>query len=230
MRQAEEKAKETDDSLKQAFSDLNSLIEKSKDMVKLAEKLQQIQEKEKSKGEQSDELRSILISIGIASPVTKESAGSLYHDALARQLSDWLQKPLEKSGGVIALTDLYCLFNRARGTEMISPDDLYRAALLFETLKLPVRLRKFESGVLAVQSLSHTDTEVVKTVSTLIKTHGPQSSFDYARVKNISLALAQDNLETAEKLGAVCRDETYEGTTFYLNYFEDMKLIKMSVK
>jgi len=47
---------------------------------------------------------------------------------------------------VIALTDLYCIFNRARGTEMISPDDLYRAALLFETLKLPVRLRKFDSG------------------------------------------------------------------------------------
>ena len=125
----------------------------------------------------------------------RESAGSLYHDALARQLGDWLQKPLEKYGGVIALTDLYCLFNRARGTEMISPDDLYRAALLFEPLKLPVRLRKFDSGVLAVQSLSHTDGEVAKSVADLIKTHGPQTAFDYARVKNISLALAQDNLE-----------------------------------
>jgi len=212
--------------LKQAFSDLSSLIEKSKDMVKLAEKLQQLQEKEKTKGEQSDELRAMLISIGIVSPVTKESAGSLYHEALARQLSDWLQKPLEKSGGVIALTDLYCLFNRARGTEMISPDDLYRAALLFETLKLPIRLRKFESGTLVVQGLNHSDTEVSKSVGDLIKTHGPQTAFDLAKLKSISLSLAQDQLETAEKFGTACRDEALEGITFYPNYFEDVSLLK----
>jgi hypothetical protein len=53
--------------------------------------------------------------------IFRESAGSLYHIQLARQLGDWLQKPLERFGGMIALTDLYCLFNRARGTELISP-------------------------------------------------------------------------------------------------------------
>jgi hypothetical protein len=31
----------------------------------------------------------------------RDSAGSLYHEALARQLADWLQKPLDKSGGDI---------------------------------------------------------------------------------------------------------------------------------
>jgi len=168
----------------------------------------------------------MLIAIGISSPVTKESAGSLYHEALARQISDWLQKPLEKSSGVIALTDLFCLFNRARGTEMISPDDLYRACLLFETLKLPVRLRKFDSGTLAIQGMSHSDKEVVKTVTDIVKTHGPQTAFDLAKIKNISLSLAQDHLETAEKNGGLCRDETFEGTTFYLNYFENPSILK----
>lgn len=52
---------------------------------------------------------------------------------------------------MIQLSDLYCYFNRARGTEMVSPEDLYRACVLFEALNLPVRLRRFDSGVLVVQ-------------------------------------------------------------------------------
>jgi hypothetical protein len=29
------------------------------------------------------------------------------------------------------LTDVYCLFNRARGSELVSPDDLLAAVALF---------------------------------------------------------------------------------------------------
>lgn len=32
------------------------------------------------------------------------------------QLADFVKLPLEKAGGMIALIDVYCLFNRARGT------------------------------------------------------------------------------------------------------------------
>lgn len=32
------------------------------------------------------------------------------------QLSDFLVQPLQKAGGMMALVDVYCLFNRARGT------------------------------------------------------------------------------------------------------------------
>jgi len=171
----------------------------------------------------------MLISVGIASPVTKESAGSLYHTQLSRQLADWLRGPLEKHG-MISLQDLYCIFNRARGTEMISPDDLYRACVLFEQLKLPVRLRRFDSGVLVVQSLNQTDAAVGKQISDLIRLDGPQSAFDLAKNKNISIALATEQLLTAEKLGIVCRDETYGGLVFYLNFFNDLKLVDLFLK
>ena len=92
--------------------------------------------------------------------VNRESAGSLYHSQLSRQLADWLPKPLAHFGGMLALTDVYCFFNRARGTEMISPEDLYRACVLFEELQLPVRLRKFDSGVLVVQSCKNSKSGV----------------------------------------------------------------------
>jgi ESCRT-II complex subunit VPS36 len=92
-----------------------------------------------------------MLSMGIDSPVTKETTGQLYHSALARELSEFLRKPLKESrGGMMILPDVYCLYNRARGTALISPDDLYRACLLFERLDLPVRLRRFGSNVLAV--------------------------------------------------------------------------------
>ena len=35
---------------------------------------------------------------------------------LLLQLSDFLVPPLQKAGGMLALVDVYCLFNRARGT------------------------------------------------------------------------------------------------------------------
>jgi EAP30/Vps36 family len=64
-------------------------------------------------------------------------------------------------GAIIALPDLYCLFNRARGTELVSPDDLLRSAKLLERVESSgFRLRGFPSGVLVVQAASHSDEEV----------------------------------------------------------------------
>lgn len=124
--------------------------------------------------EESQTFNNYLLSLGIASPVTKESAGALFHSELARQLCEFLDKPLRHAGGNMSLADVYCLFNRARGTgalspghlritgkcshfvcqclELISPEDLYRACVLLEPLKLPLRLRKFDSGVMVIQS------------------------------------------------------------------------------
>ena len=42
-------------------------------------------------------------------------AGNSYHQDLARQVADFLDEPLQKSHGVMTLTDVYCLYNAARG-------------------------------------------------------------------------------------------------------------------
>lgn len=44
--------------------------------------------------------------------------------AVLLQLADFLRAPLESAGGMMTLPDVFCLFNRARGTELVSPDDL----------------------------------------------------------------------------------------------------------
>jgi hypothetical protein len=40
----------------------------------------------------------------------------MFFSSIHCQLADFVRIPLEKAGGMIALVDVYCLFNRARGT------------------------------------------------------------------------------------------------------------------
>jgi len=63
---------------------------------------------------------------------------------------------------MMALTDVYCRVNRARGLELLSPEDLIQACHMLERLNLPIRLREFDSGVKVLQLQSHSDANVVK--------------------------------------------------------------------
>ena len=78
--------------------------------------------------------------------MTRESAGSVFHTQLARELSECIAQPLQRAGhfsffiffvffflfcclyfvagGMLSLVDVYCFYNRARGVNLISPDDL----------------------------------------------------------------------------------------------------------
>lgn len=153
----------------EAFSDLKALMAKAKDMVELVSKYSVAREAKLKKEEdapddaeseqkaEADQMNSILLNLGIASPVTRLSAGAEYHIQLARQLADFMKEPLRKAGGMLTLTDVYCIYNRARGTELVSPDDLLQACRLFADLGLPIQLRKFDSGVVVLQSAEHSD-------------------------------------------------------------------------
>src|SRR5690348_11574890 len=76
---------------------------------------------------------------------------------------------------MMSLPDVYCLYNRARGTgasprnvlpcaptywltaELVSPQELLEAATLTSSLHLPIVLRRFPSGVLVLQQASQSD-------------------------------------------------------------------------
>ena len=52
------------------------------------------------------------------------------------QLADFLAAPMARAAGsMMPLPDVYCLYNRARGTELISPDDLLQAIRLFPRVR-----------------------------------------------------------------------------------------------
>ncbi|XP_078078451.1 vacuolar protein-sorting-associated protein 36 [Mustelus asterias] len=222
-RKLEEKRKETDKNISEAFEDLSKLMKKAKEMVDLS-KLIANKIKDKQGDISEDEtirFKSYLLSMGIADPVTRETHGSgtHYHMQLAKQLAGMLQVPVEEQGGMMALTEVYCLANRARGMELLSPEDLVNACKMFEALNLPMRLRIFDSGVMVVQLQSHNEDEMIASAVETVSERGFISSEEYAKLVGISVLLAKERLLLAEKVGHLCRDDSVESLRFYPNLF-----------
>ena len=222
-RHIEKKQRETDKEVSQAFKDLDGLIEKAKDMVSLVNKFAaKIEEKKGTVSEdETIQFKAYLLSVGIANPVTREThgTGSAYHKELSKQLAAFLEKPLREAGGIMTLADVYCRLNRARGMELVSPDDVVGACNMFETLSLPMRLRRFDSGVLVVQSLSHSEEAIIQDTAKLVSDHGSLTAEELTKLAEVSIMLANERLIVTETAGHICRDDSVEGLKFYPNKF-----------
>ncbi|XP_013409912.1 vacuolar protein-sorting-associated protein 36 [Lingula anatina] len=222
-RNIQQKHKETDQNISVAFEDLNKLIAKAKDMVTLAKGISsKIKEKQGDITEdETIRLQSYLLSLGVDDPVTRETHGSgqSYYRELAKQIGSMLEQPLRESGGIMTLTDVYCRVNRARGMELLSPEDLISACKLLEVLKLPVRLKSFDSGVQVLQLQSHSEEESIEKTAKLVEENGSLTAEELSTMAGLSVILAKERLLLTEKSGGVCRDESVEGLRFYPNQF-----------
>ncbi|XP_064636795.1 vacuolar protein-sorting-associated protein 36-like [Lineus longissimus] len=227
-RNIEMKNKATDRDISVAFEDLSKLIAKAREMVNLSKNIaERIKQK---KGDISDDetvkFKSYLLSMGIPDPVTREThgTGTRYYLELAKQLCTLLEEPIKDLGGMITLTDVYCRVNRARGMELLSPEDLVNACQQLEQLKGPIRLRVFDSGVMVLQLQTHSEEEVIKTTTTCVEQNQSVTAEELAQVIGLSVILAKERLLCTEKAGKICRDESVEGLRFYPNRFLSNKI------
>uniref|UniRef100_A0A3B4Z9U3 Vacuolar protein-sorting-associated protein 36 n=1 Tax=Stegastes partitus TaxID=144197 RepID=A0A3B4Z9U3_9TELE len=200
-RKIEEKRKEMDKNISEAFEDLSKLMVKAKEMVELSRSIaNKIKDKQGDITEdETIRFKSYLLSMGIANPVTRETHGSgtHYHLQLAKQLGDMLQAPLE----------------------LLSPEDLVNACKVFESLKLPLRLRVFDSGVMVVQLQSHSEEEMIASALDNVSDKGSLTAEEFAKLLGLSVLLSKERLLLAEKMGHLCRDDSVEGLRFYPNLF-----------
>ena len=230
-----------------AFEDLEALMASAKDVVALAERLarQNSSGGEGMSVEENAVLAESAHQLGLVT--TKDIVGggssqSLYLSELARNLAEFLTDDsrgvLKKAGGIITLVDLWAMFNRARGgVELVSPMDFEKAACLWESLKLPVRLRTFRSGVMVVQGLDRTDEATIKALLAWLQDlhefpPDREVAWDWrefgrgvtaqetAERFGWSLGVAEEELLMAEEHGAVCREEGLEGLKFWENYID----------
>eukprot|EP00897_Mesotaenium_endlicherianum_P010671 jgi/Mesen1/9632/ME000669S09071 len=244
LRRQQEQLEATDKTLQEAFSDLNALMAKAKDLVPIAERIRAKlvappagssggggggaaggaagggEEEPAGPGgssQEQQEMQDYLLRVGIVSPVTKGSAGALYHQQLSRQLADFLREPLERAGGMLATVDL------------ISPDDLLLACAAWSAIDIPMRLRRFESGVAVIQSMARTDDEMTAQLQQLAATPEARrqgiSARDAAQALGVAPALAKEELLAAESRGYLCRDDAVEGLRFYHNFFNDADVL-----
>eukprot|EP00038_Savillea_parva_P019764 m.28776 g.28776 ORF g.28776 m.28776 type:complete len:401 (-) comp4545_c0_seq1:210-1412(-) len=213
----------SESSIREAFQgDLEELKRRAKDMVKLSEQFTA----KVRKGEVSDsdtaEFQSYVVSLGISDPITKKACGgneSKFHRELATELATFLAEPIANAKGLMLLQDVYCLYNRARGTMLISPDDLVAAASLLEAVGAPLTLRTFDTGVKAIQAAGQSDAAMAERVSGLVAKAGHMSAPQLAQQEDVSVTLAHEMLLASERVGATCRDDTIEGLAFFPNRF-----------
>lgn len=240
-----------------AFEDLEALMASAKEVIALAEKFSL--QKGSGNGNFSAEENAILAEsasqLGLVT--TKDIVGgggseSLYLSELARNLAEFLtddtRSVLKKAGGILTLVDLWAMFNRARGgVELVSPHDFEKAARLWESLKLPVRLRTFRSGVMVVQGRDRTDETTIKALlSWLQDLHefppDREVAWDWrefgrgvtaqeaAERFGWSLGVAEEELLMAEEHGAVCREEGLEGLKFWKNYIGTVPIEEIEIE
>lgn len=116
----------------------------------------------------------------------------------------------------MVLTDVYCRVNRARGMELLSPEDLLNAC---HRMNGPIKLRTFPSGAMVLQTETHDDEKIFEEICKELEECTSISSEELAQKTNISLMLSMERLLSAERAGKVCRDESIEGLRFYPNRF-----------
>lgn len=240
LRRIESDSRATKQNLDQAFTDLTSLMDNAREMVDLAEKfsskLKQREQQQNQQGTQEsaedkkeqEQFDNLLLNLGLVLPsgptVSKHTAGAQYHQELAREIADFLERPLNTQwNGVIALTDAFCLYNRARGTDLISPEDMYKACSLFGQLALKMHLKTFDSGVTVIQSEQFTDQAICQRIEKLLLEVGKDfiTVVDVASSFGVSIVLAREQLLIAEQREQLCRDEVSSGINFYRNIFLD---------
>ena len=217
------KAKITDVQISKAFQDLDALMEMAKPIVNLANNMsKKIREKQ---GDVSDDetvqFKSYLMSLGISDPVTRETYGSnkVYFQKLAKEIAKVLQVPVQEAGGMMTLTDAYVRINRARGLELISPDDLLDACLNLDSVNSSLKLHTFETGVKVLQLSSVLSQDIAEKTEAAVIEAGSLTSEELAKLAGVAVVLAKERLLAAEDSGKLCRDDTVEGLRFYPNLF-----------
>ena len=100
---------------------------------------------------------------------------------------------------------------------------------------LPLRLRRFSSGVIVVQSADFTDEAVAKKIEKLVAPEALSGNVglgpgvgpaEVSVALGLPIALAQEALLVAEMQGVLCRDDGPEGLRFYWNFFKHVQPVQ----
>jgi ESCRT-II complex subunit VPS36 len=233
-RRLKEQQEATDRSISEAFQDLKKLMEKAKEMSVLSRKIA-TRLKEKGNREISDDetivFKSHLLSLGVGGafddPVTREQFANenKYYRELGKQVAAIIRPIVEEGARQMALTDVYCTVNRARGIELISTEDLLNACHTLAKQRLGLKMVTYESGLIALQSDNYSENEMNQQVLEVVQIYctsdeGPGlTSHGLAIHSGIAVSLARQRLLNCEQSGLLCRDESVQGLAFFPNKF-----------
>ncbi|ODV83961.1 hypothetical protein CANARDRAFT_70032 [[Candida] arabinofermentans NRRL YB-2248] len=266
------KSYETSLLLNNSLQDLENLMSKGKELIKLSQSYQKILMNSKQSTEKIDENVALLHnsknSIKILDNIitknefstsysnvnkltgllnlkngyksdskTRSGLPSLYIEELSRQICEFLidENILDKNNGLITLYELYTLYNKARGVNLISPLELYDAVSIFEKLGLNLKLIEIPLTRSTNKPLSASDKDKIYIVSkkkissssistkllTLLSNNSTtglsilqiQSKDDF----NMNYLIIQTIINNLIAEGSICVDIRLQGEVYYIN-------------
>jgi len=145
------------------LQDLSNLMSHAKEMAVLARATSARLEQKSKDGSNMDEvarLRGIMLDLGVDTNVGNSK------NNLESEIGVVSRSLLPKGGGMALLEEVFCALNRARGTELVSPDEIYHAAKHIETT-LPsagLKFKKYKSGICVLIDNSLTESAIIDKV------------------------------------------------------------------
>lgn len=197
-----------------ALQDLEALMLKAKDMVKLAADLNEklSASTTSSEPEEATFIRSSLSQLGLQmdnAPVTLDMMRDEreWTAQLARELAKVLQT-IMKGRGVVALDEVWGGWNRARGVALIPPSTFLQVIPHLPQFTIPtIQTRQLHSGLTVLHTPPYSHHAFSARLSGFLLLNGPQTIGNIAKEEGITIALAEGMVDAVEADGQVCRDD-----------------------
>ncbi|KAI0060130.1 hypothetical protein BV25DRAFT_1888832 [Artomyces pyxidatus] len=205
-----------------ALKDLDALMIKAREMVRLAGELNERLTASASATVNEEEtfIRSSLVQLGLQlgdTPITLDMIRDekRWHEELARELAGVLQGTGAKGSvgmmgerGIIGLDEVWGGWNRARGVALITPAQFLQVLPHLHTYTQPVVLmRKFPtSGLSVLHTPAYTGAAFAARLHGQLLASGARTTLEVAWEENVPVGLVAEMIGEAEAQGTVCRD------------------------
>ena len=223
-----------DKNIDTAFSSgLAGLERAAKEMIQLSKKIsdQKIGKTGAISADESVQLRNHLMTLGL------EEAGDTEQSDLENfttneddALFQKLKIKAQESGNFLLLSDVFCIVNRIKGIDLISPEDTLKfVSTMVKKHNSQCKLIKYDTGAMALEFINYTSGSVNNSIEKYFDQAmfvvGDDFEFDYLtaeilnRYYKIPILVATERLKQAEKEGFLCIDYSIEGLRYFRNLF-----------
>ena len=168
---------------------------------------------------QTSEADKILEDLGCVDVVTKSESGKMFYSQVAKQIDQIFGKLLPTKGGVMSLIDVYLYYNRMRGSDLVTSQDLLMAARELDSINSTIELKLLPNGLKILQMKTRDkQAEIYEIRQMILKSNGTGLTVeDYCKSKDLSSIIGRYKLEEYSKEGHFCLDSSMGGLKYFNN-------------
>ena len=104
-----------------------------------------------NKDQQRSEADKMLEELGCVEVVSRSDYGSLFYKRLAKQIDEIFPQIVKKKRGAMSLIDVYLYYNRLRGSDLVTCNDLLLACRELRAVNSSLEIREVEGGLKILQ-------------------------------------------------------------------------------